>query len=94
MQQSDLLSQLLLILIVFGAMYLLVFRPQQKKRKQEEEMRKSISIGDEIVTIGGIVGRVISTKENSDTVVIESGSEKIKLKKWAIASFENKNTQN
>ena len=59
---SQLISMLLVYGVVIGGMYLLLFRPQQKKRKQEEEMRKSVQIGDEIVTIGGIVGRIVSIR--------------------------------
>ena len=85
--QGQMLSTLLLYAAIFGAMYLFLFRPQQKRRKQEEEMRKSIQIGDEITTIGGIVGRVVSIKEDSDSLVLETGSEKIRIKKWAIAGL-------
>ena len=60
---SQLITMLLVYGVVIGGMYLLLFRPQQKKRKQEEEMRNSVQIGDEIVTIGGIVGRVVSIKD-------------------------------
>ena len=86
---SQLISMLLTYGVVIGGMYLFLFRPQQKKRKQEEEMRKSIEIGDEITTIGGIVGRVVSIKDDSDSLVLESGSDKIRIKRWAIASTSN-----
>ena len=61
----------------------------QKKRKQEEQMRSSLAIGDEITTIGGIMGRVVSVRPDSDFLVIETASEKIKIKKWAIAQKES-----
>ncbi len=83
-------STLLVYVVVIGFMYFMLFRPQQKKRKQEEEMRKSVEIGDEIVTVGGIVGKVVSIKDETDSLVLETGSEKIRIKKWAIASI-NKN---
>ena len=83
---GQMISQLLIFVVIIGGMYLLMIRPQQKKKKQEEEMRKSIKIGDEITTIGGIVGRVVSIKDDADAMVIESGSEKIKIKKWAIGT--------
>lgn len=90
---GQLLSTLAIYAIVFGGMYLLLFRPQQKRKKQEEEMRKAVQIGDEITTIGGIVGRVVSVKSESDSLVIESGSDKIRIKKWAIAGVENTKEQ-
>ena len=82
-------STILVYVVLFGGMYFLMFRPQQKKRKQEEEMRNSLAIGDEITTIGGIVGKVVSVKPDSDFLVIETASEKIKIKKWAVAHKEN-----
>ena len=65
----------------------------QQRKKQEEELRKSIQIGDEIVTIGGLVGKVVSIKEDSDSLVIETASEKMRIKKWAIANKENSETK-
>ena len=53
-------------------------------------MRKSVQIGDEIVTIGGIVGRIVSIKEDSDSLILETGSEKIRIQKWAIGTVINK----
>ena len=86
---KQVLGTLALYAVLIGGMYFFLFRPQQKKRKQDEEMRKSIEIGDEITTIGGIVGRVVSIKEDSDSLVLETGSEKIRIKKWAIATNNN-----
>ena len=94
---NQILSTVLVYAVVIGGMYLFLLRPQQKKRKQEEEMRKSIEIGDEITTIGGIIGRVVSIKEDSDSLVLETGSDKIRIKKWAIATTNNipkDNTEN
>ena len=74
------------LVIIFGAMYLLLIRPQKKKQKEEKRMRENLQIGDEIVTIGGIYGRVISLKE--DTIVIESQSDhsKLTVARWAMQS--------
>ena len=65
-----------------------LIRPQRKRDKQEREMRNSISVGDEISTIGGFIGRVVSIKD--DTLVIESSSDRTKLKiyRWAIRGKE------
>ncbi len=87
---KGLIESILVYVVVIGGIYFLLFRPQQKKRKQEEEMRKALTIGDEVTTIGGIVGRIISIKNDSDLLVIESGTEKIKIKSWAVANVETK----
>ena len=72
------------LVIIFGAMYFLLIRPQRKKQKEEKKMRENLQVGDEIVTIGGIYGRVISLKE--DTLVIESASDhsKLTVARWAL----------
>ena len=81
---------LLIYALFFGVIYLIVIRPNSKKRKQEEELRKNIEIGDEIITIGGIIGRVVSIKDDSDTITIETGADrnKMKIKRWAVSSNE------
>jgi len=73
-----------------GLLYLIFFRPQAKKKKKEEKMRKSVLIGDEITTIGGIVGRVVGIKEDSDSIVIETGTDrnKMRIKRWAVGSVD------
>lgn len=65
-------------------MYLLMFRPQQKREKEARLMRENVRVGDEVCTAGGLVGIVI--KVTDDTVVLETGGErsKIRVKKWAI----------
>ena len=72
--------------LLFGALYFFMIRPQKKKQKEEKKMRENLQIGDEIVTIGGIHGRIISLKE--DTMVIESLSDRSKLTfaRWALQS--------
>ena len=76
-------APIVVVLIVF---YFMLIRPQQKKDKEDRAMRENLEIGDEIVTIGGIVGLVVSIKE--DTVVIETGSDrsKIRILKTAVAN--------
>ncbi len=67
-------------------MYFMIIRPQNKKKKAEEALKNSLQIGDEIVTIGGFHGKIVSMKD--DCVVIESVLDhtKQKLERWAIQS--------
>ena len=71
-----------------GLMYFMIYRPQKKQQKKDTEMRNALDIGDEVTTIGGIVGRVVAIKE--DTFVLETGSDrmKIRFRRSAIASVE------
>ncbi|MBF4693770.1 preprotein translocase subunit YajC [Fusibacter ferrireducens] len=77
------------IAFFFGLMYFLMIRPQNKKNKQLQELRSNLKQGDEVVTIGGISGRILNVKE--DDVVLEIGAAKTKLtfKKWAISTVEH-----
>lgn len=81
---------ILIYVALFAVLYFLLIRPNSKKKKQEQEMRNNITIGDDVTTIGGIVGRIVAVKEDEDAFVIETGSDrvKIKFKKWAISSVD------
>lgn len=83
-------SGILLMLGFLAIFYFLIIRPQQKKEKKVKEMRNSLKVGDDVSTIGGIHGRILTVKE--DIVVIEVGSDKVKLTmaKWAIGNVMNK----
>ena len=81
---NSMFTMLISFVIIIFFFYFLLIRPQKKKDKEAMAMRDSIQIGDEIMTIGGIVGIVV--KKTEDTVVIETGGDKSKLriKVWAI----------
>ncbi|MBC3515772.1 preprotein translocase subunit YajC [Neobittarella massiliensis] len=84
----SLLTSFLPMLIILVVFYFMLIRPQSKKDKALKKMREELSIGDEITTIGGIVGRVVSIKD--DTILIESGSDrtKVRIKKFAVQEVE------
>jgi len=81
--------------VVIGFFYFVIIRPQNKRREQDEKMRKAVEIGDEVTTIGGICGRVVSVKDD-DTLVIETGSDrnKMKIRSWAISSNDTYREKN
>lgn len=83
---GSLLAMFLPLILMFALMYFLMIRPQRKREKEVEEMRSKLEVGDEVVTNGGIIGRVVSIQE--DTIVIETGSarSKIRVARWAIQS--------
>lgn len=72
------LTMLLPMAIVLVMMYFVLYRPQKKQQKKDAEMRNSIEIGDEVTTIGGVVGRVVAIKE--DTFVLETGNDRVKIR--------------
>ena len=75
---------LIMIAVMVLVFWLFIIRPQKKKQKEEEKMRNDLQIGDEIVTIGGIYGKIVSLKD--DSFVLESITDKSKQKfaRWAI----------
>ena len=77
--------------VMFVVMYFLMIRPQKKKQAEEQKLRDSVQIGDEITTIGGINGRVVTVKE--DSIVLETGADRTKMKimRWGI---QTNNTAN
>ncbi len=85
---------MIVMLLVYGVfilvLYLIFFRPQNKKKKKEQEMRKNAQVGDEITTIGGICGRIVAAKDEVDSIVIETGSDRSRMliKRWAIGSVD------
>ncbi|MCR5718463.1 MAG: preprotein translocase subunit YajC [Oscillospiraceae bacterium] len=76
-----------LLLLVF--LYFIMIRPQQKQEKETREMQKNLQIGDEVVTIGGIVGIVLRVEEATGTVVLETGSDRLKIRLKQDAIREN-----
>ena len=72
------LGSIIIILVMFVALYFFMIRPQKKQEKQVNEMRNSLQVGDEITTIGGIIGKIVSIKE--ETVTIETGRDGSKIR--------------
>ena len=85
---GDMGSSILMIVAMLGIFYFMLIRPENKRKKEAEQTRNSVKTGDEIVTIGGIVGKVVSVKD--DKIVIETSADqvRIELMKWGISSNE------
>ena len=75
-------------------LYVMIYRPQKKQEKKDAAMRSSLEIGDQVTTIGGIIGRVVAIKD--DTFVLETGADRVKIRftKNAISSVEKLNMDN
>ena len=79
--------------VVIAAFYFFLIRPQKKKEKATQEMRSSVKEGTEIITIGGIYGKVLNAKE--DILTIEVGADKVKLRiaRWAVGRVVESNEE-
>ena len=79
-------QSIIMIVAVFVLFYFMLIRPENKKKKKLQEMRDSLAVGDDITTIGGFVGKVVSI--NDKFVTFETGEDRVRLQvtKWAISS--------
>ena len=86
------LHQPLALMLVM--LYFMIYRPQKKQEKKDAAMRSALEIGDQVTTIGGIIGRVVAIKD--DTFVLETGADRVKIRftKNAISSVEKLNMDN
>ena len=90
-QEPNAFGFLLPMLIIFGAFYFLLIRPQQKKQKAHSELVAGVSAGDEVMTAGGILGRVTNVSEHYAVVEIADNTE-IKIQKASISQVVPKGT--
>ena len=82
------MTSIIMIVAMIAVFYFLMIRPENKRKKEAEQMRSAVKTGDVITTIGGIVGTVVSVKD--EKFVLETGADqvRIELEKWAISSNE------
>ena len=81
------LSSYLFLGLMLAVLYVVMIMPQRKQQKRDLQMRASLDIGDEVLTQGGVLGRIVSIRE--DTVVIETGSDRVKLRIVRNAIIQN-----
>lgn len=67
-----------IIILMFVFLYFFMIRPQKKQERETNEMRNNLKVGDEITTIGGIIGKIVSMKE--ETITIETGHDRVRIR--------------
>lgn len=67
-----------MIVVMFALFYFFMLRPQKKQERETKAMRDGLTIGDEITTIGGIIGKIVAIKD--ETVLIETGRDKVRIR--------------
>lgn len=77
-------TMIIMLVVFFAVFYFMILRPENKKKKEQEELRNSVRKGDQITTIGGIIGKVVNLKD--DKIVIETGEDEVRLEmmKWSV----------
>ena len=85
---SGMSSMLVTLVLMLAVFYFMLIRPENKRKKAAEQMRDNLSLGDEIVTIGGMTGKIVQITE--ETVTFETGEDRVRIqiKKWAIQTNE------
>lgn len=80
------MSMILMIVVMIAIFYFLLIRPENKKKKAAAKMRSELAVGDEIITIGGVVGTICAVKE--ETIVIETSADRVRIEftKWAVST--------
>ncbi len=88
---SGMLSTIIMLVIMVAVFYFMLIRPENKRKKEASAMRDAVKVGDKITTIGGIVGVVVSMKD--DKFVIETSADQVRVEfcKWALSSNETAN---
>ena len=81
-------STVIMLVLMVAVFYFMLIRPENKRKKEAEQMRNNIKEGDEITTIGGVIGTVVNVKE--DKIVIETSADQVRIEfaKWAISTNE------
>ena len=81
-------TSLILLVVMFAVLYFFMIRPQKKQEKEAQAMRDSLSVGDEVTTIGGIIGEIVSIKDETVTIETSKAGTKIRFLKSAIRSVD------
>ena len=90
---ASLLTTLLPFVVLIVVFYFLLIRPENKKKKALSEMRDSLSVGDEVTTIGGIVGKVAHIKDDLVTIATSEDRVRIQFTRWAISTKGTQTTE-
>jgi len=89
--QSDPFLSFLPLILIFGVFYFLLIRPQNKRQKEQKEMVANIGVGDEVVTAGGVLGKIVDVKEQFVRVQVADGVE-LKIQRNTIGAVMPKGT--
>jgi len=77
---------IIMLVALVAIFYFFMIRPENKRKKKLQEMRDNLKVGDEITTIGGMVGKIVDVTK--DTVTFETGEDRVRIQvtKWAIST--------
>ena len=90
---GSMIYTIVMFAVLIGVFYFLLIRPENKKKKALNEMRTSLEVGDDVTTIGGVVGTIVSIKD--DLITIETSADRVRMEfaRWAISTKGTQTTQ-
>ena len=85
---GSMFTTIFMLVAMVGVFYFMMIRPENKRKKEAEQMRNALKVGDQVTTIGGIVGTVVNVKD--DKFVIETSADQVRIEfqKWALSTNE------
>ena len=83
---GGMMSTIIMLVVMLGIFYFLLIRPENKRKKEAEQTRNSIKVGDQVTTIGGIVGTVVNVKEEKFVMETSADQVRVEFAKWAIST--------
>lgn len=84
----ELAARFLPLIVMFGLFYIMLIRPQKKREEEKRTMIEALQVGDTIVTIGGIHGKVVIVKEDLITIETSGMDTRIEISKWAVRDLQ------
>lgn len=82
-------TTIIMLVVMVAIFYFMLIRPENKRKKEAEELRSSLKVGDQITTIGGIVGTVVNVKEDKFVIETSADQVRIELAKWALSTNDS-----
>ena len=82
------ISTIIMLVAFIAIFYFMIYRPQKKQEKETNNMRNNLQVGDEITTIGGIIGKIISIKDETCVIETTGASTKIRILKSAVRNVD------
>ena len=85
---GSLTSTIVMLVVMLGVFYFMLICPENKRKKEQEQMRSALKVGDQVTTIGGIIGTVVDVK--TDSFVMETSADQVRIEfaKWALSTNE------
>lgn len=94
LENGGMFGTIAMLVVMLAIFYFMLIRPENKKKKELAKLRSELAVGDEITTIGGIIGTICAVKEES--IVIETSADRVRMEfaKWAISTKGAQTTEN